>query len=163
MNKRLEDLELRAHNEHHLSLRLWLRLLSCVTLIEDNVRQNLRQNFSTTLARFDLLAQLERCPDGLTMTELSRRLMVTGGNITLVVDQLEKEELVKREVSQTDRRSFRVHLTKTGRKTFSKMASQHEGWIIELLGGLTDLQQKQIYEVLGILKMQIHHKKTIDN
>lgn len=163
MKKRLEDLEHRAHSDHHLSLKLWLRLLSCVTLIEDDVRQNLRHNFNTTLARFDLLAQLERCPKGLTMTELSRRMMVTGGNITLVVDQLEKEKLVKREVSQTDRRSYRVLLTGSGRKVFTQMASQHENWIVELLAGLTESQQKQIYELLGILKTKIHLTKSISN
>ena len=83
-----EDLELRARDDHHASLRLWLRLLSCTTLIEDNIRQKLRTQFDTSLSRFDLMAQLERHPEGLTMGELSRRMMVSGGNTTVIVDQL---------------------------------------------------------------------------
>ena len=80
------DLEVRAHADHHASLRLWLRLLSCTTRIEDRIRQSLREQFDTTLPRFDLMAQLERQPQGLTMGELSKRMMVTGGNITAIVD-----------------------------------------------------------------------------
>ena len=75
------DMEVRAHEDHHASLRLWLRLLSCSTRIEDTIRQRLREQFGITLPRFDLMAQLEREPSGLTMGELSRRMMVTGGKI----------------------------------------------------------------------------------
>jgi len=84
------DMEVRAHADHHASLRLWLRLLSATTRIEDTVRQRLREQFDITLPRFDLMAQLEREREGLSMGELSRRMMVTGGNVTAIVDQLEK-------------------------------------------------------------------------
>ena len=94
-----QDQELRAHKDHHASLRLWLRLLSCTTLIEETIRQKLREKFDITLSRFDLMAQLERHREGLTMGELSRRMMVSGGNITVIVDQLEKEQLVQRKVA----------------------------------------------------------------
>jgi hypothetical protein len=93
------DMELRAHADHHDSLRLWLRLLSCTTRIEDTIRQRLREQFGLTLPRFDLMAQLEREPQGLTMSALSRRMLVTGGNVTAIVAQLESEQLVQR---QTD-------------------------------------------------------------
>ena len=92
------DLEARAHSEHPQALRLWLRLLTCTQLVEKRVRLQLRERFETTLPRFDLMAQLERAPEGLKMNELSRRMMVTGGNITTIVDQLEKEKLVVRQV-----------------------------------------------------------------
>jgi DNA-binding MarR family transcriptional regulator len=155
-----EDHELRAHEDHHASLRLWLRLLSCTTLIEDAIRQQLRDNFGITLSRFDLMAQLERHTDGLTMGELSRRMMVSGGNITVIVDQLEKENLVKRKIAHTDRRSFRVLLTPAGRKAFERMASQHEQWVIDLFAGLNDKQQAQLHSLLGHLKTGLHQHQS---
>ena len=100
------DMEVRAHADHHASLRLWLRLLSATTRIEDTIRQRLREQFGITLPRFDLMAQLEREPQGLSMSELSRRMMVTGGNVTSIVDQLEKEQLVQRQMQASDRRSL---------------------------------------------------------
>ena len=90
------DLEARAHSEHPDELRLWLRLLTCTQLIEKQVRNELREQFATTLPRFDLMSQLERAPEGLKMNELSRRMMVTGGNVTGITDQLVTEGLVER-------------------------------------------------------------------
>ena len=150
------DMEVRARDDHHASLRLWLRLLSCTTRIEDTVRQKLRETFGITLPRFDLMAQLEREPQGLSMGELSRRMMVSGGNITAVVDQLEKEQLVQRQVAATDRRSFRVLLTPVGRKTFARMASRHEQWVVDLFSGLSTRQQAQLHSLLGHLKTSLH-------
>ena len=119
------DHEFRAHADQHASLRLWLRLLSCTTRVEDKIRQKLRESFDITLPRFDLMAQLERHPEGLSMGELSRRMMVTGGNITAIVDQLEKEKLVLRVVGVNDRRSFTVKLTQAGKDAFTNMAIAH--------------------------------------
>jgi DNA-binding MarR family transcriptional regulator len=150
------DLELRAHEDHHASLRLWLRLLSCTTLIEDTIRTNLREEFGITLPRFDLMAQLERHPDGLSMGELSRRMMVTGGNITTIVDQLENEKLVMRVMSETDRRSYTVRLTLWGRNAFARMALAHEKWVVHFFGDLQEPQQSQLHELLGHLKKSIH-------
>lgn len=146
------DMEVRAHAEHHASLRLWLRLLSATTRIEDTIRQRLREKFDITLPRFDLMAQLEREPQGLSMSELSRRMMVTGGNVTNIVDQLEKELLVQRQMQASDRRSFTVSLTEAGRKAFAVMAQAHEGWVVELLSPLAVPQQEQLHALLGTLK-----------
>jgi len=146
------DLEMRAHADHHASLRLWLRLLSCTTRIEDRIRQGLREQFDTTLPRFDLMAQLERQPQGLTMGELSKRMMVTGGNITAIVDQLEREGQVQRQPLPGDRRALRVCLTPQGRAAFARMAKVHEGWVVELLSPLSPHQQQQLSHLLGILK-----------
>jgi DNA-binding MarR family transcriptional regulator len=148
----LTDMEVRAHADHHASLRLWLRLLSCTTRIEDTIRQRLREQFGITLPRFDLMAQLEREPQGLSMSELSRRMMVTGGNITNIVDQLEQERLVVRQSLLGDRRAFRVSLTSAGRKTFAAMAQNHEDWVVELLSPLSERQQKQLHQLLNTLK-----------
>lgn len=155
-----QDHEFRAHAGHHASLRLWLRLLSCTTLVEDAIRQNLREQFGITLSRFDLMAQLERHSEGLTMGELSRRMMVSGGNITVIVDQLESESLVQRKTAATDRRSFRVCLTPSGRKAFARMATAHEQWVIDLFGGLSDKQLEQLNTLLGHLKSGIHQYQS---
>ena len=119
--------EARLVQDDHAVLRLWLRMLSCTTQIEDEIRRRLRVNFDISLARFDYMAQLYRQPEGLMMKELSRYLMVTGGNITGLTDELEREALVVREPSPTDRRSWIVRLTDKGRDAFSEMARQHEG------------------------------------
>ena len=150
------DMEQRAHADHHASLRRWLRLLSCTTLIEETIRQKLREQFDITLSRFDLMAQLERHREGLTMGELSRRMMVSGGNITVIVDQLEKEQLVQRQVAVSDRRSFRVLLTASGRKSFARMAVAHERWVVDLFSGLDEEAQEQLSHLLGHLKSGIH-------
>lgn len=153
----ITDMEVRAHDGHHASLRLWLRLLSCATRIEDTIRQRLREQFGITLPRFDLMAQLEREPEGLSMSELSRRMMVTGGNVTSIVDQLEKEALVKRQMLLTDRRSFTIKLTDEGRSVFTAMAKAHEAWIVELLSPLGASQQENLHHLLGILKSRKHN------
>lgn len=146
------DMEVRAHADHHASLRLWLRLLSATTRVEDTIRQRLREQFGITLPRFDLMAQLEREPQGLSMGELSRRMMVTGGNVTSIVDQLEKEQLVQRQPQPGDRRAYAVHLTPAGRGAFSAMAIAHESWVVELLSPLPAAQQEQLHQLLGVLK-----------
>jgi DNA-binding MarR family transcriptional regulator len=149
------DLESRIVDDHHQALKLWLRLLACTTRVEGVVRNRLRSEFATTLPRFDLLAQLEREPAGLTMGELSQRLMVTGGNVTGVTDQLEAEGLVKREAHPSDRRAFSVQLTPAGRRQFRRMASVHEQWVIELFAGWNADEKAQVYALLAGLKRHL--------
>jgi DNA-binding MarR family transcriptional regulator len=148
----LADLETRATKDDHQALRLWLRLLSCTVRVENYVRGRLRQEFGTTLPRFDLMAQLERHPDGLRMSELSKRLMVSGGNITGVTDQLEREELVMRTLDREDRRAITVKLSEKGVKRFREMAASHEQWIIELLSGLNGDDKHTMLTILRKLK-----------
>jgi len=149
------DAETRVHDDHHVSLRLWLRILSCTNQIESRVRQNLQARFDTTLPRFDLMAQLERAPEGLKMSELSQRMMVTGGNVTGITDGLEKEGLVVREVDSADRRVFRVKLTQEGQRQFERMAAEHEQWVVHLFGGLSQKEKKQLFDLLGELKSHL--------
>jgi DNA-binding MarR family transcriptional regulator len=146
------DMEARAHSEHPEALRLWLRLLTCTQIVEKEVRSRLRERFDTTLPRFDLMAQLERAPDGLKMNELSRRMMVTGGNVTGITDQLVTEGLVERIDVQGDRRAYRVRLTAKGRKQFNDMARQHESWIVEAFAGLSERETATLYRLLGKVK-----------
>ena len=151
------DLSSRLTQDHHQSLKLWLRMLSCTVKIENEVRTRLRATFGITLPRFDLMAQLERFPDGLRMGELSKRMMVTGGNITGITDQLEQEKLVARVVDPKDRRSYSVKLTPAGRRAFDEMAKVHEGWIAELLQGVTPDDKTQLIELLLHMKQQLNN------
>ena len=146
------DRETIARSGDHRALRIWLRLLTCTQLIERKVRSRLRQDFGTTLPRFDLMAQLERYPEGLRMNALSELLMVTGGNVTAIVDQLEKESLVERLDEPADRRAFRIRLTRAGRRFFSEMARAHEDWVVELLSGLSRKEHDALLELLAKLK-----------
>jgi DNA-binding MarR family transcriptional regulator len=146
------DRETRARADDHRALRLWLRLLTCSQLIERHVRSRLRERFGITLPRFDLLSQLERHPEGLKMNELSRRMMVTGGNVTGIVDQLVKEGLVARVVEPADRRAFRVRLTRAGGKAFGEMARAHEEWVVALLGRLGRRHSDDLMQLLARLK-----------
>ncbi len=146
------DLEARVHSEHPDSLRLWLRLLTCTQLVEKGVRSQLRQQFGTTLPRFDLMAQLERAPQGLKMNELSSRMMVTGGNITGITDQLVGEGLVDRLTVAGDRRACRVRLTPKGRRLFREMAHQHEAWIVDAFAALSERELATLHRLLGKVK-----------
>lgn len=146
------DHESRVDDDDHRALRLLLRLLTCSNLVETRVRSRLRQEFDCTLPRFDLVAQLDRHPDGLKMGELSRRLMVTGGNITGITDQLESDGWVERAGVENDRRAWRVKLTPRGKKAFRQMASVHERWIADLFTEWGDRDQEQLYRLLGKLK-----------
>ncbi len=155
-----KDLETRLANDHHQAIKLWLRMLTCTNRITSKIRSRLRENFNTTLPRFDLLAQLERHPEGLKMSELSKRMMVTTGNVTGITDQLEAEGLVRREVDPSDRRSFVVKLTPEGRRLFGEMAAVHEGWVIELFEGLSSEEKETLYALLGKLKQHLNGKEA---
>ncbi|MBU6369698.1 MAG: MarR family transcriptional regulator [Burkholderiales bacterium] len=150
------DLEARIHSTHPQALRLWLRMLTCTQLIEKQVRAGLRDEFNTTLPRFDLMAQLEREPQGMKMNELSRRMMVTGGNITPVTDQLVREGLVERMGLPQDRRAWLVRLTPAGRSLFKKMAKRHETWIVAAFAALKEPEITQLHALLGQVKQHSH-------
>ncbi|MDR2240284.1 MAG: MarR family transcriptional regulator [Zoogloeaceae bacterium] len=149
------DHETRVTDDHHQSLRLWLRMLACTNLIEAFIRKQLRINFQTTLPRFDLMAQLERHPDGLKMGELSARMMVTGGNVTGITDQLVSEGLVVREDNPNDRRAYSVRLTREGRRVFGEWAGEHEDWVFRLFDGLDEKDKEQLYALLARLKQHV--------
>ena len=146
------DRETMARSDDHRALRIWLRLLTCTQMIERVVRSRLRERFGTTLPRFDLMAQLERHPEGLKMNALSRLLMVTGGNVTAIVDQLESEGLVERLEEPADRRAFRIRLTRAGERSFGEMARAHEEWVVDLLAGLSRREHEELLKLLAKLK-----------
>ena len=146
------DLETRLIEQDHHSIKLWLRLLTCSSLIERKLRTALREEFNTTLPRFDFLAQLDRVPEGLSMGELSNRMMVSGGNVSGIAVQLVKEGLISRQAVPENRRTFIVKLSPKGRRFFQKMAVRHEQWIVALLGELSMEDVNQIMGLLGKVK-----------
>lgn len=146
------DHETRVDDGDHMALRLWLRLLSCTNRIEAPLRSRLRERFGGSLPRFDLMAQLDRHPDGLKMRELSERLMVTGGNVTGLTDRLVAEGLVERRDDPDDRRACTVRLTREGRRQFRFMAREHERWVATLFDGLDVGAQAELFRLLGLLK-----------
>jgi DNA-binding MarR family transcriptional regulator len=150
----------RAAAEDHGAVKLWLRLLSCSTQIEREIRTRLRKTFDTTLPRFDYLAQLERHPEGLRMNALSRYLMVTGGNVTGLTDQLVAEGFVERADDLLDRRASIVRLTPTGRRHFLRMARAHEAWLVELFGGFDADLREHLYDTLGQLRVHLAGQET---
>ncbi len=134
--------------DHRDELRLWLRLLTCTTLIEGGVRKRLRERFDVTLPRFDLMAQLDKSPDGLTLSDLSRRMMVSNGNLTALVERLVASGHLDRRTAENDRRAQVISLTNLGRAEFRAMAAEHEMWIAEMLG---DLSRSEVTELLRLL------------
>ena len=147
--------EARAGSGDHAVQKLWLRMLASTTQIETEIRKRLRERFGISLARFDYMAQLYRFRDGLRMRALSRYLMVTGGNVTGLTDELERDGIVVREESPGDRRAWIVRLTPSGRRGFEAMAREHEGWILELFAGVDAKSVQQTYHFLGTLRVQL--------
>ena len=152
----LLDTESRATHDDHLSVRVWLRLLTCTNLVEGRVASRLRDDFETTLPRFDFLSQLERNAGGLRMTEISKGMMVTGGNVTRIADQLLAEGLITRAVAPGDRRAAIVKLSAAGRRAFAEMARRHEGWVVEMFAGLSETDRTQLYALLAKLKRHLN-------
>ena len=136
-------------------LRLWLRALTLTNTVEQRVRTRLREEFGVTLPRFDVMAALYEAPDGLSMGEISRRLMVSNGNVTGIVERLRREGLVRRRTRPEDRRSQLVRLTDAGRAAFEAMADAHEGWISSMLAGLSEEEVEQLNRLLSKAKRSV--------
>ncbi len=150
----IRDYEMVGYGRHE-NLRLWLRLLTCTMLIETKIRGQLEGHFSVTLPQFDLMAQLDRVPDGLTMSTLSERLMVSNGNVTGIVKRLIAEGLVERQISKTDRRSFVVSLSRKGQVLFRDMAEKHESWVNALFAELSAPEISQLMTLLAGTKEKV--------
>jgi DNA-binding MarR family transcriptional regulator len=145
---------------HKADLRLWLRMLSCVNLVESEIRRRLRGQFGTTLPRFDLLAQLDRMPNGLTLGEISRRMMVSNGNITGLAAGLVAEGLVERRPHPADRRVQQLCLTPSGRQAFEIQSAAHESWIAELFAAIPHSDRATLHRLLGVVKTGVRWALT---
>jgi DNA-binding MarR family transcriptional regulator len=140
----------------HLRLRLWVRLLRAVRPIEAELRRRLDKEFGITLPKFDVMAALARREGGMTMTEVSRFLMVSNGNVTGLVDRLVAEGLVMRTANEQDRRATFVRLTRKGLKLFETMAAAHERWVNEILAAVSDDEGETMIGLLDALRMETH-------
>ncbi len=138
--------------DHGNELRLWLRLLTCATLIEGEVRRRLRERFHVTMPRFDLMAQLDKAPGGMTLSDVSKRMMVSNGNVTGLVERLVESGHIDRRTSETDRRVQVIRLTRLGRAEFRKMAQDHENWIAEMFADLTEKDVRELMRLLAKAK-----------
>jgi DNA-binding MarR family transcriptional regulator len=147
-------------DDHKAELRLWLRLLTCTTLIENEVRRRLRDNFGITLPRFDLLAQLDRTPNGMTLGELSQRMMVSNGNITGLVDRLVAQGLILRRPAPNDRRVQIVSLTAEGRRFFRAMARENADWIGQIFADLSSSDMASL--MASLAKTKLSARKALD-
>lgn len=154
------DPETRLQGDDHEALRLWLRLFTCTTMIERTVDQMLKREFGSSLARFDVLAQLDRAPDGLRMGEISAGTLTTNGNVTWLVAALESEGFVKRRPSPDDRRAVVVRLTAAGRRHFATMADVHEALIARLFDGLSAVERRTMHSLLGTVKQHLRLERT---
>jgi DNA-binding MarR family transcriptional regulator len=141
--------------DHKAELKLWLRLLTCCNLIEAEIRRRLVAQFAVTLPRFDLLAQLDKVPDGLTLGETSRRMMVSNANVTTLVERLVADGLISRRTDPRDRRTSYISLTPEGRTAFAAMARAHEAWIAELFQDLDAQDIGNLMQLLGKTKLSV--------
>jgi DNA-binding MarR family transcriptional regulator len=136
-------------------VRLWLRLFSCATAIEKRLRRNLSERYGTTLPRFDALAALDRRPDGMMMSELSDALLVSNGNVTLLVQALKADGHVDMARSPSDRRASIVSLTPKGKAHFAELAQAHHAWLDEMFDGFGPDERDALHQLLGALKRQV--------
>jgi DNA-binding MarR family transcriptional regulator len=138
-----------------MDLRVWVRMLSCVMQIEKQLRRNFADHFGTTLPRFDVMASLDRFPEGQSMSDLSRALLVSNGNVTAIVRELEAQGLVIYRVDPADRRSAIVALTAQGKHRFDQLAAAHHQWVRQFLAHFPLDKQRELFELLADLKSSI--------
>ena len=130
-------------------LKTWIHMLAVTRGAENRLRDYLRREHATTLPRFDVMAALWRCRDGVTMSELSRMLLVSNGNATAVVDRLEADGMARREAEDGDRRRIRVRLTPEGLAAFETMAKGHEAEVDAILANLDQADLDSMRAILS--------------
>lgn len=153
-----KDLESSLKGNQQAEMKLWLRMLSCCNLIENSLRSRIRAEFQTTLPRFELMTQLAANSKGLKMSDLSRLMMVTNGNITGITDQLEKDGLVERLKDDADRRSSIIKLTTKGKRYHKRLQKAHEHWVVNILDGIAPESRATLFALLGDLKQATYSR-----
>jgi DNA-binding MarR family transcriptional regulator len=147
----------------HPSVAVWLRLLSCATVIEKRLRRRFAAQHGTTLPRFDVMAALDRAPDGLALSALSARLLVSNGNVTALVQALARDGLVELRVNPADRRSSIAALTPAGREQFAALAAAHHGWIEAMFAHVGHQQRETLFALLGTVKASVNADREDDD
>ena len=141
-------------------MRLWLKILKTQSAIEQQIRNSLRNEFDTTLPRFDVMSALDRFPEGLRMTEISGLLKVSNGNVTGIVERLTQDGLALRIAVRNDRRVQRVKLTRKGKAAFKKMATAHEKWLDEILEQVNSTELQSLNGLLDKVGGHLHNVDT---
>ena len=141
-------------------VRLWLKILKTQSAIEQQIRNSLRNEFDTTLPRFDVMSALDRFPEGLRMTEISGLLKVSNGNVTGIVERLTQDGLALRIAVRNDRRVQRVKLTRKGKAAFKKMATAHEKWLDEILEQVSSTELQSLNGLLDKVGSHLHNVDT---
>jgi len=136
-------------------LKAWIRMLGTVRATENHLRGFLRDGHATTLPRFDVMAALWRRREGVTMGDLSRMLLVSGGNATAIVARLEADGLCLRTPSDRDRRTVYVTLTERGVATFERQAREHEHTISALFGSISEADLDALTDILKRLRPKV--------
>ncbi|AUQ73822.1 MarR family winged helix-turn-helix transcriptional regulator [Phaeobacter piscinae] len=139
-------------------LRLWLKVLKATRAVESEIRENLRQEFTTTLPRFDVMAALSQHLDGLKMSELSGVLKVSNGNVTGIVERLVDDGHVQREKVPGDRRASRVRLTEAGIAEFSRQAAAHEAWIDQMFDSVPEAEVQTLSDALDQVARRLENE-----
>ncbi len=155
MNTEVDHFGAGALPDEKQALRFWLKLLSCSVIVEKTVRQRLAKKFDTTLPRFDVMAALDRFPEGMTLGDLSGHLLVSNGNITGLINRLVDDGMVIRTINPRDRRAQRVRLSRRGEQVFSEMAEAHEEWIETMFHEFDEQDREQAMVLLTHLKSSI--------
>jgi len=86
--------------------------------------------------------------------ELARHIQKTTGNITTVIDNLEKKGLVKREIGKKDRRCFRISLTPDGSRLIMKLLPAHTKHVENIMGKLTKMEQEKLMRICKKFEIQ---------
>ncbi|AHD08818.1 MarR family winged helix-turn-helix transcriptional regulator [Phaeobacter gallaeciensis] len=139
-------------------LRLWLKVLKATRAVESEIRENLRQEFTTTLPRFDVMAALSQHLDGLKMSELSGVLKVSNGNVTGIVERLVDDGHVQREKVPGDRRASRVRLTEAGISEFARQAAAHEAWIDQMFDSVPEAEVQTLSDALDQVARRLENE-----
>jgi MarR family 2-MHQ and catechol resistance regulon transcriptional repressor len=139
-----------------LALGMWVKLVRATATFGKFSGDNIR-SFGLTEPQFGVLECLGHLGP-LTLGEISRKQLVSGGNITCVIDNLEKEGLVERQHSLKDRRTIVARLTSKGKKMFDDIFTQHARRIAEIAAVLNESEQQQLSILLKKLGTELQQR-----
>ncbi|MGH7462883.1 MAG: MarR family winged helix-turn-helix transcriptional regulator [Longimicrobiales bacterium] len=142
------------------SLRVWLYLLKCVKHLEQEMSVRFRTRFGSSLARFDVLAHLDRAGnEGLSTSQLAARLLASKGNITRLLDRMKQDGLISRSDHVHDRRVSTIRLSVRGAELFRRMAPEHETWSHQVLAELTPVEKEELVALLRRVRDRLNDLK----
>lgn len=139
--------------EEERALRLWIALARAYATFSRAVSGRV-SDYGLTPAQFGVLEALHHLGP-LSLGELAEKLLVTGGNVTYVMDRLEESGLVRRKRSGRDRRVVLAHLTERGRCLIADVFPGHASFVRELVAPLERREQEELRRLLKKLGLSI--------